>query len=202
MSKQKCICLFGGTFDPIHKGHTHIAQTARRELNLDEVIVLPCRQSPHKSGLDHAGDHHRLAMCQLATTEMNGMSVDDHDLISPGPSYSWATVQAMQKRFPDARLFWLMGTDQWEALPRWSRPGYLASMVEFIVFSRGSAPASRPDYRMHNIAGEHPASATKIRKAIRDHQTQTIQDWLDRSVWEYIKTHQLYQDDTSYKAND
>ena len=114
--KPQRICLFGGTFDPIHLGHTHIARAAVEQLELDLVLFLPCRQSPHKTDQQHADAKHRLAMCRLATADFPWAEVNDHDLTSPPPSYSWRTAQAMQKNFPLAQLYWLMGTDQWDAL--------------------------------------------------------------------------------------
>lgn len=184
------ICLFGGTFDPIHLGHIHIASMAVEKLGLDRIIFLPCQQSPHKPGQQHADARHRLAMCQLATHAFDWAEVDDHDLTTPPPSYSWKTAQAMSKRFPSARLFWLMGTDQWQALPRWHRPEELSQLMEFIVFARGEAPPPKHGYRMHAISGDHPASATEIRRAVHG---QYSQSWLHPEVAQYIKCHELYQ---------
>ena len=189
---QKKICLFGGTFDPIHLGHCHIAQAAINDLALDEIIFLPCSQSPHKQGEKHASERHRLEMCNLAIAEVPSARVDDADLTAPEPCYSWRSAELMLKRYPDARLFWLMGTDQWQALPRWNQPDYLASLVEFIVFTRGEAPAPREGYRLHSIKGDHPASATKIRKSLHTQHEPAVTDWLHPDVLEYIKTYQLY----------
>lgn len=193
------ICLFGGTFDPIHLGHTTIAEAAVRKLKLDQVIFLPCRQSPHKIGQDHASANHRLEMCRLAIQDLDWARVDDHDLVTPPPSYSWLTAEAMATRFPGARLYWLMGTDQWQALPRWTKPDKLASLVEFIVFSRGEPASPRDGYRMHPIHGEHPASATQIRCAPN---TPPASDWLHPDVLQYTQTHQLYrQQDSNDEAD-
>lgn len=186
------IGLFGGTFDPIHLGHSHIAEAAIRECSLDQLIFLPCRKSPHKTGVQHASGTDRLNMCRLATAGLDKVLVDDFDLTAPEPSYSWRTVEHMQQRFPDARLFWLMGTDQWQALPRWNRSEHLASLVEFIVFTRGETPASRDGYRMQVISGHHPASATQIRAAVAEGDDQQLHAWLAPDVLHYIRKHQLY----------
>ena len=189
---SKNICLFGGTFDPIHLGHIHIAKAARDALGLDKVIFLPCRQSPHKTDMEHASEQDRLAMCRLATTPYKWAEVDDHDLVTAPPCYSWRTAEVMTERFPGARLFWLMGTDQWQALPEWNRPEYLADLVEFIVFSRGDNSEPRPGYRLHSIPGSHPASATAIR-ASANNNLRT--DWLSPDVATYIHDHHLYQNE-------
>lgn len=184
------LCLFGGTFDPIHLGHIHIAKAAMDALGLDKVIFLPCRQSPHKTGIEHASEEHRLEMCRLATAPYDWAEVDDHDLTAPAPSYSWRTAETMAARFPHARLFWLMGTDQWQKLPQWNRPEHLASLVEFIVFNRGDAAEPQSGYRLHPIQGNHPASAT----AIRASANKSLQDeWLAPEVAAYILNHHLYR---------
>ena len=189
MSQHMKICLFGGTFDPIHLGHLHIAQAAVDALQLNKVIFLPCKQSPHKSEGAHASEQDRLEMCRLATSGIEWAEVDEHDLLSKAPCYSWRTAEAMAERFPKAQLFWLMGTDQWQALPQWHRPDHLASLVEFIVYTRGEAPEPRAGYQLHSISGNHPASATKIRANIQ-HALEA--DWLSPKVAQYIKQHDLY----------
>ncbi|MBT8043611.1 MAG: nicotinate (nicotinamide) nucleotide adenylyltransferase [Verrucomicrobiae bacterium] len=184
------VCLFGGTFDPIHLGHVHIAQAAVEQLHLDQVIFLPCRQSPHKPGHQHASETHRMAMCRLATEAFDWAQVDAFDMKAPEPSYSWRTAEAMTARFPNARLFWLMGTDQWEVLPQWNRPEHLAEMVEFIVFTRGAEPRERRGFKLHAISGNHPASATAIRESA---DKQLIKEWLHPNVARYISQNHLYQ---------
>lgn len=166
-----------------------IARSAVEALDLDRVLFLPCRQSPHKLGDDHASAEHRLAMCQLATKGLDWAYVDEYDLLNPPPNYAWLTAQAMAQRFPGARLFWLMGTDQWQALPRWKHPEKLAELIEFIVFARGTCPTPRDGYRLHQVHGDHPASATAIRQS--PYQAPAT-DWLHPDVAQYIKTHRLY----------
>lgn len=190
--EHKKICLFGGSFDPIHLGHIQIAKAAVDELHLDKVIFLPCRQSPHKSDQAHASGQQRLEMCQLATSGMDWAEVDAHDLKAQPPCYSWRTAEAMAERYPNAQLFWLMGTDQWQALPRWNRPDHLASLVEFIVYTRETSPEPREGYRLQCIHGNHPASSTEIRQHMQD---EPRTEWLPPQVNDYIKTHQLYRAD-------
>ena len=183
------LAIFGGTFDPIHLGHTHIATVAKEVINLDKIIFIPCKQSPHKKSHSLATEKQRLEMCQLSTAEFPWAEVDDHDLTAPVPSYSWRTAEAMKDRFPNAQLFWLMGTDQWDTLSSWNRAEYLAILVEFIVFSRNSIPKPHKDITMHPISGNHPASATEIRQCLFN---QLKPPWLNPQVAEFIEIHQLY----------
>ncbi len=189
MSTHSKICLFGGTFDPIHLGHIHIAHAAVESLGLDKVIFLPCKQSPHKSTQAQASEDDRLEMCRRATVDIDWAEVDEHDLVAASPCYSWRTAESIATKFPDAELFWLMGTDQWQALPRWDRPEHLAKLVKFIVFTRDQIPEAREGFELHCISGNHPASATKIRASMPKH---LLTDWLSPQVADYIKQHSLY----------
>lgn len=130
-------------------------------------------------------------MLRLATASLPWAVVDDFETTREEPSFSWLTAEAMRRRFPDDRLFWLLGSDQWEALPRWHHPERLAACVEFIVISRGFPPAPRAGFRMHPLAAAHPASATAIRAAMA--AGATTHPWLDPEVARWIVSHQLYQ---------
>jgi nicotinate-nucleotide adenylyltransferase len=191
MPPARHIAIFGGTFDPVHLGHTDMAARARAEFDLSEVRFMPCRISPHKTDTVPTPAAARLAMLRLATGKLPWAVVDDFETRREGPSYSWQTAEAMRESFPNARLFWLLGGDQWDSLPRWNQPERLAACVEFIVSARGAPPTRRAGYRMHSLAGDHPASATAIRAAIAAGTTR--HPWLDPAVAEWIATHQLYQ---------
>ncbi len=191
MSALQKIGLFGGTFDPVHLGHLHLATLAKDLLLLDEVRFLPCRISPHKTGHAPASGEDRCEMLHRATASIPWAVVDDAELRDEGPSYSYLTAEAMAERFPNARLFWIMGSDQWDALPRWQNPERLAACVEFIVLARGSSPAPREGYQLHVVHGEHPASASVIREEISNGLTNP--PWLATAVAEWISERGLYQ---------
>ena len=191
MPPHSRIGLFGGTFDPIHLGHVHLAGVARDALGLDEVRFLPCRISPHKSGTSPAPAADRLEMLRRATRDIPWAVVDDWELTSSEPSYSVLTARAMAARDTDARLFWIMGADQWDVLQTWQDPDVLASLVEFIVLARdGQHPAPRDGYHLHVVHGEHPASATTIRQAANAGHTEI--PWLHPQVAQWIGGRRLY----------
>jgi nicotinate-nucleotide adenylyltransferase len=191
MSATPQIALFGGTFDPVHLGHLHLATLAHAALLLDEVRFLPCRISPHKPGQTPTPAADRLEMLELATAGLPWAVVDDFELRRDGPSFSYATAEAMRAKFPAARLFWIMGGDQWQALPQWRHPQRLAACVEFIVFARGVQPLPRTGYVMHALDGSHPASATAIRDAFAN--GQATHPWLDPAVAAWLVRRGLYQ---------
>ncbi|MEO5916994.1 MAG: nicotinate (nicotinamide) nucleotide adenylyltransferase [Luteolibacter sp.] len=191
MSASRKIGLFGGTFDPVHLGHIHLATLAKDSLQLDEVRFLPCKISPHKTGSAPASGEDRCEMLRLATAGLSWAVVDDFELTTTGPSFSYLTAEAMAEKFPAARLFWIMGGDQWDALPRWKNPERLAACVEFIVLARGENPAPRDGYRLHVVQGQHPASATVIREAVSKKLTDISN--LDPAVEKWITEKRLYQ---------
>jgi nicotinate-nucleotide adenylyltransferase len=182
----KKIALFGGTFDPPHLGHIEMARQAVRSFGLDEVRFLPCRISPHKPSQIPTSGALRMEMLRLATQGIDWAVPDDFELQAPAPSYSFARAH------PGDRLFWLMGTDQWDALLRWEQPERLAPLVEFIVAWRNDRPPlPRAGYRLHPLPFAHPASASEIRSSAAAERLH--RDWLHPAVAEFMETHALYR---------
>ena len=190
MDVPQKIAFFGGTFDPVHEGHLEVASKAVAELELDQVIFIPCRRSPHKTALPGASDSDRLEMLKLATSALDWAVVDDYELQKPPPSYTWETVKHFKVSFsPKSRLFLLIGFDQWEQLPRWKEVQTLAKDVEFIVVGRSQNPKPRDGYQAHFIAGNHPASASQIREDLTLKKTPK---WLPSLVSAFISKKDLY----------
>lgn len=190
MSPPRRIALFGGTFDPVHEGHMHVARLAHEQARLDEVVFIPCQQSPHKQQNSSAGIEDRLTMLRLAATEP-WMQVSDYEARIPGPSFSYRTVEHFIAEQPNAEWFWLMGCDQWNALPRWKHPEILARHLTFLVFSRDEIPQPREGFRMIHLQGAHPASATSLRDANGEHFLDP--QWLHPAVRKHILGSALYQ---------
>jgi len=165
--------LFGGTFDPIHLGHVAIAAAAREAVPLDEVRFLPCRRNPLKRDQTVAGATDRCAMIRLAIAGLPWAKLDETELERPAnePSYSWQTVAKFRHARPGDRLYWILGADQWNRLPEWARPDYLARSVTFVVFPRDEEPRSLPGFRSIVLPTRHPASATAVR---------------ERQAWEHV----------------
>ena len=97
------IGLFGGSFNPIHNGHLHLAQTARESLGLDQVVLIPANVSPFKQqNPDMASGADRLAMCRLAAETLPFCTVDGCELERAGVSYTVDTVRLFRNRYPEA----------------------------------------------------------------------------------------------------
>lgn len=168
----KRIGIFGGSFDPVHDGHIHLATLAKETADLDEVWFLPCRISPHKTDRPPTPGATRAEWLHAALSGIPWAKTDLTELEAEDPSFSYATMGKLVSRHPGNEWFWIMGGDQWAALPTWKHPEILASLVGFIVLARnGEEVLPREGYRMTAVHGEHPASATKIRASLAAGET-------------------------------
>ena len=184
------IAFFGGTFDPIHQGHLEIAQKAVEKLGLERVIFFPCRRSPHKPDAPQAKDIDRLEMLKLAIENSPWAEVSDYELKREPPSFTWDTIEYFKRQLGEsAALFLIIGFDQWEKLSSWKNIEMLARDLHFIVVGRSQQPMPRKGFKAHFIEGNHPASASEIRKRIRKGLTN---QWLPDKVAEYIGEKDLY----------
>ena len=176
-------------------------QQAYEALDLDELILMPCRRSPHKAINPGASDDQRLAMLMLATEHLPWVQVSDYELKQPPPSYTWETLKVFSQQFPEeTRWFVLIGLDQWLSLDRWKHPERIGALAEFIVLGRDGDPVTRPRYRSHLLSADHPASSSAIRRALSRSMPPQIplNEWLPPSVLTFIDDHQLYRTPPSF----
>ena len=104
------IGIFGGAFDPVHKEHVNICVWAKRQFDLDKVIVIPSGVSPHKSSDGLTADaHHGLEMAKIAFSAHEGVTVSDYEIKKPGPSYTYLTLRHFRQLYPNDKLFFIMG---------------------------------------------------------------------------------------------
>ena len=131
------IGLLGGSFNPIHNGHLHIANYVYNTLALDRVIFIPTGDPPHKSAESLAPAHHRLAMVKLATEPHKSFVVDDREARSSTVSYSVDTVSQLKKEFPNGtELGFIIGLDAFLDLQSWKQATHLLDNCHVIVCSR------------------------------------------------------------------
>lgn len=141
--RPRRIGLYGGSFDPVHRGHLHAARAARDLFELDRVVFVPAAQSPHKLGRRTADAHHRVAMLRLAIAGEPRFEVDELELGRPGPSYTIDTVRALPAhlREPAAcEIYLVVGSDNLRGLATWRSARELLERVQPIVVHRDGEP--------------------------------------------------------------
>lgn len=131
------IGLFGGTFDPPHRGHIAVATDVADALELDHVLWIPASQPPHKSLCDKAPFTLRLEMTRAALGTDLRFKIDQTEVEDVQPSYTVETVEVLKKRYPEDILFLIIGTDQFRQLNEWKDPEKLLRLVELVVMDRG-----------------------------------------------------------------
>jgi nicotinate-nucleotide adenylyltransferase len=135
------IGLFGGTFDPIHIGHLNLAITLKEAHNLDEVWMIPVTVSPHKLAKPpKASSADRLTMTQLAVGDIPGFRVDDIEVSSGKPCYTYETIKKFVDANPNDSFFLMLGEDSLAAFNAWHEPRKIVALTTILIGSRPNPP--------------------------------------------------------------
>jgi nicotinate-nucleotide adenylyltransferase len=187
------IGLYGGSFDPVHLGHVLVGQAAIEELNLARLFYIPAARSPFKSDLQPAPAEQRLAMLRLALAGRTNCEVEDIEIQRGGTSFTIDTVRYFATRFPDAKLFYLIGADNVTSLPQWRAAAELAEQAEFVVIPRpGEAPAVLPvPFRGQQLRG-FPFGVSSSQIRARTKAGKPITSLVSPAVAEFVCNNQLY----------
>ena len=203
------IGIYGGTFNPPHRGHVHAAQEAGRVLQLDQLLVIPDSIPPHKVLPEGSPDNQqRLEMTRLAFGGVPNSIVSEIELQRQGTSYSVDTIRQIHEEFPQAELFLLMGSDMLKILPKWREPETIMRLAHIAVFARGDEgeqeifdamiPALKETFNADvALVPLQPvqAASSDIRAAIAAGGS----DLLSQQVLGYILREQLYGTRTDLK---
>lgn len=134
--KKKRIGLFGGTFNPIHLGHLRAAEIVQKRLLLDKVLFIPSYIPPHKDSVDIAPPFARLEMVKIACSSYPQFLPSSIEIEAKGKSYSILTVNKIEKLFPQAWIFFIVGVDSFLEIDTWREYEELLQLCFFIVVSR------------------------------------------------------------------
>ena len=141
MSKIKKILIFGGSFDPVHKGHIDSCNSAIAKVDPDLTIIIPNKIPPLKSTLHaSASARDRLNMCKLAFSNMGNLKISSFELrqASNTPSYTYKTIQYLLKKYPEAKLYLLVGYDRYCDFNKWKNYKYILNHVTLVVGIRNT----------------------------------------------------------------
>ena len=193
------IGVFGGTFDPVHNGHVLPVEAAARKFQLDRVLYVPARLSPHKDAVP-TDARHRVAMVALAIAGRPDWSIDLEELDRQPPSFTIDTLRSIAARHPDDELWLLMGTDILAGFARWREPEAILGLARVAAFHR--EPYVGPGLVVAEVAGladrlaifdagSVKISATDLRKDLE--AGRAIGGRVPEPVAEYITKQGLYK---------
>ena len=208
------IGIFGGTFDPVHNGHTHAALAVAAELGLSVIHMLLSARPGHRIA-SQTSNEHRWKMLQLACAEHSNLIADDRELNRPGTSYTFDTLTAMaadqnsvgENKSPPV---WILGYDSYATLTSWYRWNKITDLCNLVVLDRpGQMTPEDPNLvdffaqRQcekidHSKAGQmlrlplpmQEVSATFVRQQLR--LGKSVSHLVAPKVNQYIEQHQLY----------
>ncbi len=113
------ICIFGGSFNPIHNGHIHLARQILRHAPIQEVWLIVSPHNPLKENTSLMDDQLRLQLARIAVQKEKQIKISDIEMHLPRPSYTWQTMKALEKEYPQHRFSLLIGADNWVNFDKW-----------------------------------------------------------------------------------
>lgn len=214
---QKRIAVYGGSFDPFHLGHLVPTVRAQETFFFDAIYFVPAGRPPHKGPDTLTKVTDRLSMVAMATLPYERFFASDMEVFRDGPSYTVDTVQAFQEDFPDAHLYFILGSDSFSQIASWARWRELVDAAHLVVLHRDTvwgeelqrqvpeeliprmrlvSPFERvPDPRERTIYllnhEPFPISGTSIRE--RESRGIPIRELVPHEVFSYIQKYGLYR---------
>lgn len=195
------IGIFGGTFNPVHNGHIHLAQAAYDHLKLDKLIIVPSNIPPHKSAEGICPNDIRLEMCRLAFSEHINFEVSEYEIQRKGKSYSIYTVEHFRMLYPQSKLFLIVGSDMFMSFDKWYRFEEILKSVSLAVVSRNNDDMEQLEKKSMELSRygktdiirvpSYPVSSTEIRSKIKNGEKYSC--YLPEKVVQYISLNNLYR---------
>lgn len=184
------IALFGGSFNPIHKGHMQIANELIKRKIVDEVWLIPCGNHAFNKKL--VSGEQRIKMINLAIGKNSKVKVSDYELKSKNKSYAAETIAWFKKEFADNDFYFIIGADNLTDLDKWHDFEYLTSNVRFILIKR---PGFNSENKLnieitYVLELENNTSSTQIRENLT--KGISVRGLIAEEVEEYISKEGIY----------
>lgn len=204
MEKSKKIGIMGGTFNPIHFGHLLLAETAYWQFGLDEVLIMPTKNTYYKNMSSLVGEKERLSMVSLAIENNSHFRLSDIEINREGMTYTVETLEYLREKHPENQYYFIMGADSLYHMESWKDTDKILSMAVILVAGReshgtGSSLYSQIDYLENKFGADiRPLrspiveiSSNDIRRRVRE--GESIRYLLPDKVVDYIAEHGLYR---------
>lgn len=158
----KRVGLLGGTFSPPHKGHLEIAKAVLSQLNVDEIVFIPCGNPPHKNGESVWEASHRYEMVKLLLKDQKNMSLSDIEIKSEDKSYTATTLTKLKKEHNDIKLFFIVGADSLCYMDEWMTPEIIFKNAEIVVIDRIGFSTNQVDEYISFLKEKYKAVIHKV----------------------------------------
>lgn len=191
------LCIFSGTFNPIHNAHIKMAQYVLDNYGFDKIIFIPAYKPPHK---DYEKDmcKHRYNMVKLAIQDNPHFEISDIEYKNEGKSYSYLTALELQKQYNiEGKIHFIIGTDAFEKIESWYETDKFKELVDFIIFIRENEPVNFDNLKEKGYNFEFAQmdfvniSSTELREKIS--KGEPVENLIPKQTEEYIKENGLYR---------
>lgn len=193
------LCVFQGTFNPIHNAHLRVASFVLEKYNFDKILFIPAYNPPHKE-TDPNMSEHRLYMVKIATKAYPKFEASDIEFQRKGTSYTYDTICELYKTYKiDGKIHFIIGTDAFDKIQSWYKFDELKELVKFIVFIReDNCNFSKYNY-LKDLSVDFEfqtleyldISSTELRERISNHKN--IDTLVPQEEKEYIIKNELYK---------
>lgn len=192
---MKSIGLFFGSFNPIHLGHTNLAEYIFRFSGVDEIWFIVSPRNPLKEQSELIDENLRLKMLQLATGDKDYLVASDIEFDLPKPSYTIKTLKTLSEIFPEDDFILLIGSDNMQIFDQWKDYQTILDDYSVLVYPREGYPYEEyeemyPEMQILEEAPFFDVSSTQIRELIKNNQD--VSHWLHADVYQFIKENNLY----------
>ena len=188
------LCVFQGTFNPIHNAHLRVVDFVLGKYDFDKILIIPAYQPPHKN-FNPEMSFHRLEMVKLAFEGINKVEVSDIEYKREDKSYTYLTICELYKKYNiDGKINFIIGTDAFDFIESWYKAYKLKELVKFIIFKRENnfqdlkydkLKQQGYNFKIENLTFED-ISSSEIRK-------NKNTDYLPEKIKEYILKNGLYE---------
>lgn len=176
------IGVFGGTFNPPHKGHHLLAKQAVSKLSLDKLIVIPSCISPHKETDKNVTPKQRIEMCKIAFSDIEKCEISDTEIERGGISYTSDTISQLKREHLEDELFLLMGDDMFLTFDSWHKPEIIAATATLAVFLRDKSKGNDVLNYAIQLKLKYNAKITFVRNIVYDVSSTEIRSDFDANV--------------------
>lgn len=193
------LCVFQGTFNPIHNAHLAMANYTKNTYDYDQILFIPVYKPPHKEFDDELANH-RFQMVKLAISNEPFFGISNIEFQNERFSYTYLTIQELYKRYRvEGKIGFIIGLDAFREITEWFEADKLKTLVEFIVFPRGQEidkdRLSLLHYKGYKFTLAHmptiDLSSTDIRNELEN--GRSVSAHMPQVVLEYIRKNELYQ---------